>query len=162
MNDPTEFPLFPRHHVWYVDETILVGETRFSPIFDIDRRMGISDGVQPAPTGADATGNADHMFRTIPIGMRIVAHFAETLNLAGTAPTLELFGSCDVATDPITEVAIRSDVIPVNSGATVGTALLLDTLQGFPYLQARIVNNDGDPTFASVRICGALRVFPLY
>ncbi len=157
MHDQVEYPGYVRHHLWVCDEEINALEVRFSPIFDIDRSMGVSEATTPrpphraAPTGADLAGRNEDMFRTIPIGVRIIAHFTELQGLASSAPTFELWASCAENVNPITERLLASIPIPI------GGVLALDSFVGFPYIQARVVSQDFE---ASVTICGAFRVLP--
>ena len=159
MHDPTEYPGFARQHVWYVDEQWAAGVTIYSPVFDLDRGMGVSDATVPrpphavAPTGATAAGRNADLRRPIPIGNRLIVHLGETESFALTAPTFQVFGSCDEGVNPIVEVPLTAAIaIP-----TGGTAVLLDTVVGFPYVQVRIVNGDGE---ATVTVCGAVRLSP--
>lgn len=158
MFDWTEYPGLPRQEVWYVDEDLQPEETIFSPIFDVDRSMGISDATVPrpphvqAPTGTAAVGAGREADRFLVVckGLRVVAHFIETGVAAVTAPRFELWVSCGEG-NPITERRAANLNIPV------GGSLLLDAPQGMPYMQGRIVNADAE---FPVTICGALRLSP--
>lgn len=148
-----EYPGFPRHHVWYVNETIAANAAIWSPIFDLDRHMGIHSG-RAAGTGATSAGNPDHLLRTIPIGTGISVHLAETSGLLFSNPVLYIYGSCTNANNPLT----GGGTITLGAVAiATGGVLALEGFVGFPWIQCRIFNGD-EETGAS--ICGAIRIHP--
>lgn len=156
MHDPMEYPSFQRQQVWYVDVPALANlgsgqNNMFSPLYDLDRGMGIRAGN--APTANVSSGNPDHGFETIPIGNRvIVSLYAEGAAL--THPLFQVWADCSGASNPITRRFIRSTTIPIG----IGTSLEIDFVLGFPFVQFRVVNADAE---ATVAVCGCVRITPI-
>ena len=145
MHDPTEYPGFPRTHVWYFGQVIAALAAPLSPVFDVDRFMGTSS-AQAVPTGA-ATSNPNHLFRTTPIGLRYIADFSEVGGAA--AASFDLFGAME-------ETFAAFGVLHVGVVIPASGRLLIDAVTGFPFLLARL---NGHATL-STTVLGAFRVLP--